>query len=40
MHTSPIFRHPGVGRDPVCAPKDWLCIPVGQIPAYAGMTEK
>jgi hypothetical protein len=33
MHTSRTLRHPGVGRDPVCAPKAW-------IPAYAGMTEE
>lgn len=24
MHTSRIFRHPGVGRDPVGAPKAWI----------------
>jgi GT2 family glycosyltransferase len=33
LHTSPNLRHPGEGRDPVCAPK-------ARIPASAGMTEE
>jgi len=33
MHTSQMLRHPGEGRDPVCAPKTW-------IPAFAGMTNR